>query len=399
MLETTDVDNTDGELIYTITTTPGNGILYNNGVALGVSDTFSQSDIDAGLISYSHDGAESALDGFDFTVDDGAGTSISGTFHYTVTPVNDEQVLVTNTGATVVEGSTGNVITTAMLETTDVDNTDGELIYTITTTPGNGILYNNGVALGVSDTFSQSDIDAGLISYSHDGAESALDGFDFTVDDGAGTSTSGTFHYTVTPVNDEQVLATNTGATVVEGSTGNVITTAMLETTDVDNTDGELIYTITTTPGNGILYNNGVALGVSDTFSQSDIDAGLISYSHDGAESALDGFDFTVDDGAGTSTSGTFHWAISNVNDAPINTVPGAQVVNEDTSLNITGISVNDPDGNLATTTVNGIEWHIECQSCEWSEYQWWRQRQQHPDVEWYAVTDQCGTCQFILPG
>ena len=41
-------DNTDGELIYTITTTPGNGILYNNGVALGVSDTFSQSDIDAG---------------------------------------------------------------------------------------------------------------------------------------------------------------------------------------------------------------------------------------------------------------------------------------------------------------------------------------------------------------
>ena len=162
--------------------------------------------------------------------------------------------------------------------------------------------------------------------------------------------TSGTFDYTVTPVNDEQVLVTNTGATVVEGSTGNVITTAMLETTDVDNTDGELIYTITTTPGNGILYNNGVALGVSDTFSQSDIDAGLISYSHDGAESALDGFDFTVDDGQGTGTSGTFHWAISNVNDAPINTVPGAQVVNEDTSLNITGISVNDPDGNLTTT-------------------------------------------------
>ena len=48
-------------------------------------------------------------------------------FSITVTSVNDEQVLVTNTGATVVEGSTGNVITTAMLETTDVDNTDGEI--------------------------------------------------------------------------------------------------------------------------------------------------------------------------------------------------------------------------------------------------------------------------------
>ena len=41
---------------------------------------------------------------------------------------------------------------------------------------------------------------------------------------------------TVTPVNDEEVLATNTGTTVNEASTGNVITTAMLETTDVDNT-------------------------------------------------------------------------------------------------------------------------------------------------------------------
>ena len=282
-------------------------------------------------------------------------------FTITVTSVNDEQVLVTNTGATVVEGSTGNVITTAMLETTDVDNTDGELIYTITTTPGNGILYNNGVALGVSDTFSQSDIDAGLISYSHDGAESALDGFDFTVDDGQGTSTSGTFHYTVTPVNDEQVLVTNTGATVVEGSTGNVITTAMLETTDVDNTDGELIYTITTTPGNGILYNNGVALGVSDTFSQSDIDAGLISYSHDGAESALDGFDFTVDDGQGTGTSGTFHWAISNVNDvASIESIEGSDLnytendgaVAITSSINLT--DVDDVDLESAVVQITG---------------------------------------------
>ena len=283
-----------------------NGITGNWNATTGtltLTGTSSVSHYQAALRSITYSNSSEAPDTstrtVSFTVNDGDVDSNTLTRDITVTSVNDEQVLATNTGATVVEGSTGNVITTAMLETTDVDNTDGELIYTITTTPGNGILYNNGVALGVSDTFSQSDIDAGLISYSHDGAESALDGFDFTVDDGQGTGTSGTFHYTVTPVNDEQVLVTNTGATVVEGSTGNVITTAMLETTDVDNTDGELIYTITTTPGNGILYNNGVALGVSDTFSQSDIDAGLISYSHDGAESALDGFDFTVDDGAG----------------------------------------------------------------------------------------------------
>ena len=49
------------------------------------------------------------------------------------------------------------------------------------------------------------------------------------------------------------------------------------------------------------------------------------------------------------------NWAVSTitvvpVNDAPVNTVPGAQSVNEDTSLLIAGISVNDVDNNLATT-------------------------------------------------
>src|SRR2546429_311680 len=36
-------------------------------------------------------------------------------------------------------------------------------------------------------------------------------------------------------------------------------------------------------------------------------------------------------------------------NDAPVNTVPGAQVVNEDTALAVGGISVTDVDGNLST--------------------------------------------------
>ena len=39
------------------------------------------------------------------------------------------------------------------------------------------------------------------------------------------------------------------------------------------------------------------------------------------------------------------------VADAPVNTVPGAQTVNEDTTLAIAGVSVADPDiGSLTTT-------------------------------------------------
>src|SRR5438552_12210289 len=37
------------------------------------------------------------------------------------------------------------------------------------------------------------------------------------------------------------------------------------------------------------------------------------------------------------------------VDDAPVNTVPGAQVVNEDTALALGGVSVTDVDGNRST--------------------------------------------------
>jgi VCBS repeat-containing protein len=40
------------------------------------------------------------------------------------------------------------------------------------------------------------------------------------------------------------------------------------------------------------------------------------------------------------------------VNDAPVNTVPGAQSVNEDTTLPISGLSVADVDGDVLTTTL-----------------------------------------------
>jgi VCBS repeat-containing protein len=63
-------------------------------------------------------------------------------------------------------------------------------------------------------------------------------------------------------------------------------------------------------------------------------------------------------DQAGNADSAGVFLQRYSVNKAPINTVPGSQTVNEDTLLNITGISVNDVDDNLSTTQLtvsNGI--------------------------------------------
>ena len=62
-----------------------------------------------------------------------------------------------------------------------------------------------------------------------------------------------------------------------------------------------------------------------------------------------DSFTYQVSDGNGGMDTATATISITAVNDAPVNTVPGAQVVAEDTALNITGLSVNDVDGNLST--------------------------------------------------
>ena len=88
-----------------------------------------------------------------------------------------------------------------------------------------------------------------------------------------GTSSSGTFNVTVTPVNDEEVLATNTGTTVNEASTGNVLTSGDAADDRRGQHSAQLVYTVTSATGNGTLRLSGTALGVSDTFTQADINA------------------------------------------------------------------------------------------------------------------------------
>ncbi len=149
---------------------------------------------------------------------------------------------------------------------------------------------------------------------------------------------------TITAVNDEQVLAINAGATVSEGSTGNTISNLMLETTDVDNTDLQLVYTVTAAAGSGTLRLSGGALGLNDTFTQDDIDNSRVTYDHDGSEAPGDSFGFSVDDGAGSATAGTFSYMVTAVNDDPVADAGGPYVINEGAGVSLDGSGSSDPD-------------------------------------------------------
>jgi len=94
------------------------------------------------------------------------------------------------------------------------------------------------------------------------------------------------------------VLAMNSGLTL-PANTSAAITTAMLNTTDVDNSASQLVYTIVTLPAQGSLSKT--------TFTQADIDSGSFQYTHVGA--GPDSFTFKVSDGV--SEIGPFTFNIS----------------------------------------------------------------------------------------
>lgn len=188
---------------------------------------------------------------------------------------NSLPVLTTNTGTTLASGAT-EVINSLQLDTSDADDEASELIYTVTVDPAEG-------SLNLGTSFTQDDIDNGLLSYEHTGSD-VNDSFQFTVTDGKDTIGAYIFDLTISV---PPVLATNTGMTLPIGGSL-TIDNLMLRTTDVDDLPADLNYAIVTFPAQGNLNLGG-------SFTQGDIDGSLLSYTHTGIGN--DSFQFTVSDG------------------------------------------------------------------------------------------------------
>jgi phage antirepressor YoqD-like protein len=273
-----------------------------NGVAVS---SFTQADIDNGLITYHETASGVSSDSFSFTVADSAGNTTSGQFNLQIDstgPVlSQNKLLLVGPGKTV-------AITSSFLQATDQDNTDSQLTYTILFGgPSHGTLLKNGVAVS---SFTQADIDNGLISYHETASGVSFDSFTFSVADPAGSTTSGQFSLEIDST--APVLSQNNPLMVGPGKTV-AITSSFLQATKWDNTDSQLTYTITAGPSDGTVVKNGVAVS---TFTQADIDNGLISYQETASGVSSDSFSFTVADSVGNTTSGQFNLQIDST--APV---------------------------------------------------------------------------------
>jgi VCBS repeat-containing protein len=332
-LDANDVDNTANELIYQLTSAPSNGTLTRNGVTLGLNDTFTQADLDSGLVSYNHDGSETTTDSFDFTLSDGNITLSAETFNITVNPVNDAPIISNGTMTVAEDGS----------QTIDLNTliTDAEGINTATditiSVPANGTAIYDGTT--------------GIVTYTSNANYFGADSFTYTVDDGTGPQT-GTINVTVTPVNDDAVIAINTGTTVAEAGSVVIINT-MLQGADVDNPLSDLTYEITNL-ANGHIEVGGV---IQNTFTTADLDGGQVVFIHDGSETTTAQFDVRVRDVIGTpSAYSTFSMTAIPTNDAPFAIAFSNIIVGErETSGYIIGtLSTSDVDlpGDIFTYSI-----------------------------------------------
>lgn len=122
----------------------------------------------------------------------------------------------------------------------DKDNTTTQRQYQIRTAPEHGTLMLNGKALGVGGTFTQADIDAGRVTYEHNGDEVGTrtnanydDHFTFVVSDGAKATAESEFWINVTPGNDKPTVETPAAVDV----TGAGNTAVPVEDITVDDAD------------------------------------------------------------------------------------------------------------------------------------------------------------------
>ena len=378
MLDGSDVDNTDTELTFTVNASPSNGILKLDGVDLAANDTFTVQDIINGDVTYTPTTSYTGSDSFDFTLSDGIASLSQDSFTITVNAV----------GPNLINGTSGNDTLTGTADADEINGLDGndyivgaagddvlnggdgsDLIEgnagSDTMTGGAGadsfvITLDNGSTDTITDfnvsgeTIDLTQFNGVFDSFSELQAAMTQVGSDTHIDLG-GSQTLVLENITSSNLVDTNFFGnagnlaptlSNNGASVDEDNVL-TLTTAMLDGTDGDNTDSQLVFTINTAPSNGVLKLSGVALTANDTFTVQDIINANVTYTPNSSYSGSDSFDFTLSDGTASLSQDNFAITVNSTGPSTIDGTSG-----NDTLSGTTGDDILNPlAGN---DTVNG---------------------------------------------
>uniref|UniRef100_A0A3Q2PFS0 Fraser extracellular matrix complex subunit 1 n=1 Tax=Fundulus heteroclitus TaxID=8078 RepID=A0A3Q2PFS0_FUNHE len=281
-LSSSDQDSEPGELIYRITKQTSLGQLEhvtNPGTRI---NSFTQADLASRSIQYVHTSEEEKhADQFSFTVSDGTNEGVYIYIYIYIHTLADQ---------------TNNTIGVIKTITNYKQRSTAEyIIFTVVQPPRHGTVErtSNGQHYRQTSTFTMDDVYQNRISYNHDGSNSLKDRFTFTVADGTNV------FFMVEEENkevDDGVFLLPLLFNVHQAT--NLITKKELLTMDPDTDDGQLVYEITAEPKHGFLETKLNPGNPVTTFTQADVNLGLIRYvlHQENIQETMDNFKFLVKD-------------------------------------------------------------------------------------------------------
>ncbi|WP_330114525.1 cadherin-like domain-containing protein [Pseudomonas sp. JS3066] len=258
---------------------------------------------------------------FSYSVTDGL-LSTAGSATLDITPVNDAPTTSEVTLEAIAEDSGSRLITQAQLLLNAADVDGPALTATnLQISAGSGSLVDN---------------DDGTWSYTPALNDDTAVSFSYSVTDGL-LSTAGSATLDITPVNDAPTTSEVTLEAIAEDSGSRLITQAQLLLNAADVDGPALTATnLQISAGSGSLVDNG---------------DGTWSYTPALNDDTAVSFSYSATDGL-LSTAGSATLDITPVNDAPVNTLPGAQTTPAGTPKSISGLSIADVDAASSNLTV-----------------------------------------------
>ncbi|XP_062470145.1 extracellular matrix organizing protein FRAS1 [Pezoporus occidentalis] len=302
--------------------------LLPGGRAASPTSSFTQEDINEGIVWYRHSGSEIESDSFQFQVSSSTSPQSSlqsHVFNVAVlpqTPRAPQLSLGSSLHMAVLEDRV-TVIEPHHLSFVDPETPSEKILFNVTIPllPGQGIVEHRDRPLSAVRYFTQADINHGKIAYrpptaaphlreiiafSFAGLPESVN-FRFTVSDGEHTTPEMVFviHLLST---EQQPPVFQITAPFLEVSQGGRATIGIqLAVSDTDTAPEGLFFELVKTPRHGIVLKYSADMqehmGAGDTFTYEDVTRNALQYVHDGSSATEDSMEISVTDGVTTVTT------------------------------------------------------------------------------------------------
>jgi hypothetical protein len=221
-----------------------------------------------------------------------SGTTQNASVMIDIIDVNELPVLHTLTPLPVVTGEE-TVVSHAYLAASDADITHRlpeTVTYHLESSPGAGVLMLEQSTLAQGDQFTQADINAGRLSYIHNGPAVATDQFSFTLTDGIDFSTEP--HTLRIDIHEPLTLSGADEWSLLQHDT------LTLNSTHISSNGGltaaeQLLLVVTQPPATAGFVNQESGAGL-DQFMLMDVASGAIALQHDGSETDTDELELSL---------------------------------------------------------------------------------------------------------